>query len=80
MVHNECFVPIVYILKAESVDEAISWNNEVPQGLSSSIFTQNPGNIFKVRNRQKRNDYTMPEKLLLQLYFSGLVRKVQTVA
>ncbi|CAH0559480.1 unnamed protein product [Brassicogethes aeneus] len=46
LVHNECFAPIVYLLKTESVEEAISWNNEVPQGLSSSIFTQSIGNIF----------------------------------
>ncbi|KAJ8921584.1 hypothetical protein NQ315_010489 [Exocentrus adspersus] len=47
LVHNECFAPIVYVLKADSVEEAISWNNEVPQGLSSSIFTQNIGEIFQ---------------------------------
>ncbi|KAJ8938603.1 hypothetical protein NQ314_011411 [Rhamnusium bicolor] len=47
LVHNECFAPIVYVLKAESVQEAISWNNEVPQGLSSSIFTQSIENIFE---------------------------------
>lgn len=48
LVHNECFAPIVYVLEAESVQEAIAWNNEVPQGLSSSIFTQSIGNIFEV--------------------------------
>lgn len=49
LVQSECFAPIVYVLSADSVDEAISWNNEVTQGLSSSIFTQDIGNIFKVR-------------------------------
>ena len=34
-----------------SVDEAIEWNNEVEQGLSSSLFTQNIGNIFKVSKK-----------------------------
>ena len=29
------------------MDEAIRWNNEVDQGLSSSLFTQNVGNLFK---------------------------------
>ncbi|KAL3277218.1 hypothetical protein HHI36_012568 [Cryptolaemus montrouzieri] len=47
LVHNECFAPIVYVLKADSVEQAITWNNEVPQGLSSSIFTQNVGHIFE---------------------------------
>ena len=31
----------------QELDEAISWNNESEQGLSSSIFTQNLGNVFK---------------------------------
>lgn len=48
LVHNECFAPIVYVLKAENIEEAISLNNEVPQGLSSSIFTQDIGKIFEV--------------------------------
>ncbi|CAG9823174.1 unnamed protein product [Phaedon cochleariae] len=47
LVHNECFAPIVYVLKTDSVQDAISWNNEVPQGLSSSLFSQNLENIFK---------------------------------
>ncbi|KAK9737411.1 Aldehyde dehydrogenase family [Popillia japonica] len=47
LVHNECFAPIVYVLEAANVQEAISWNNEVTQGLSSSIFTQSISNIFE---------------------------------
>lgn len=48
LVHEECFAPIVYVLKTNSVEEATAWNNEVNQGLSSSIFTKNLDNIFKV--------------------------------
>lgn len=47
VVHRETFAPIVYVLKCSSVDEAIAWNNEVEQGLSSSIFTKNLENVFK---------------------------------
>lgn len=47
VVHNECFAPIVYVLKCKNLTEAISWNNEVPQGLSSSVFTQNLSNVFQ---------------------------------
>ena len=47
-VHKETFAPIVYVLKCKSVEEGIAWNNEVEQGLSSSLFTQDLGNIFKV--------------------------------
>lgn len=49
LIYNECFAPIVYVLETDDVTEAISWNNEVPQGLSSSIFTQSLSNIFQVR-------------------------------
>ncbi|XP_067647759.1 putative aldehyde dehydrogenase family 7 member A1 homolog isoform X2 [Eurosta solidaginis] len=47
VVHRETFAPIVYILKASSLEQAIEWNNEVYQGLSSSIFTENISNAFK---------------------------------
>ena len=50
VVLRETFAPIVYVLKCKNVEEAIEWNNEVEQGLSSSLFTQNIGNIFKVNS------------------------------
>jgi len=39
IVAQETFAPILYILPYDSLEEAIALNNEVPQGLSSSIFT-----------------------------------------
>jgi len=36
---QETFAPIVYALRYREFDEAIALNNAVPQGLSSSIFT-----------------------------------------
>jgi aldehyde dehydrogenase (NAD+) len=36
---HETFAPILYVLRAKSLDEAIALQNGVPQGLSSSIFT-----------------------------------------
>ncbi|MFL6765022.1 MAG: aldehyde dehydrogenase family protein [Sphingomicrobium sp.] len=36
---KETFAPILYILRYRELDEAIAVNNAVPQGLSSSIFT-----------------------------------------
>jgi len=41
IVHNETFAPILYLLGYEDIDEAIQIHNEVPQGLSSAIFTTN---------------------------------------
>ncbi|WP_411341272.1 aldehyde dehydrogenase family protein [Sphingopyxis sp. J-6] len=37
-VREETFAPILYVLKYRTLDEAIAWQNDVPQGLSSSIF------------------------------------------
>lgn len=35
---EETFAPILYVLKYDDLDAAIAANNDVPQGLSSSIF------------------------------------------
>jgi aldehyde dehydrogenase (NAD+) len=37
--HHETFAPILYVLKYHDFAEAIAMQNAVPQGLSSSIFT-----------------------------------------
>jgi aldehyde dehydrogenase (NAD+) len=36
---TETFAPILYVLRYRDFDEAVALNNGVPQGLSSSIFT-----------------------------------------
>jgi aldehyde dehydrogenase (NAD+) len=41
LVAEETFAPILYVIPFRSVEEAISLNNGVPQGLSSAIFTGN---------------------------------------
>ena len=41
IVQHETFAPILYVLKYKTMDEAIAIQNEVPQGLSSSIMTLN---------------------------------------
>jgi aldehyde dehydrogenase (NAD+) len=41
IVHRETFAPILYFIEFETLDEVIGWHNEVPQGLSSAIFTNN---------------------------------------
>ncbi|MES2520399.1 MAG: aldehyde dehydrogenase family protein [Bacteroidota bacterium] len=41
IVKHETFAPILYMMKYKTVDEAIAIQNNVPQGLSSSIFTLN---------------------------------------
>jgi len=40
VVQTETFAPILYVMPFDSLDEAIAEQNAVPQGLSSSIFTQ----------------------------------------
>ena len=39
IVKTETFAPILYLLEYESIEEAIRIHNDVPQGLSSAIFT-----------------------------------------
>uniref|UniRef100_A0A7C9DAL6 aldehyde dehydrogenase (NAD(+)) n=1 Tax=Opuntia streptacantha TaxID=393608 RepID=A0A7C9DAL6_OPUST len=46
VVKEELFAPVLYVMKFKTLREAIDINNSVPQGLSSSIFTQKPENIF----------------------------------
>jgi aldehyde dehydrogenase (NAD+) len=41
VVQTETFAPILYVMKVSTLDEAIALQNDVPQGLSSSIFTTN---------------------------------------
>jgi aldehyde dehydrogenase (NAD+) len=41
VVREETFAPILYTLGYDALDEAIAIQNDVPQGLSSSIFTLN---------------------------------------
>ncbi len=41
IVQEETFAPILYLIKYKDIDEAIKINNDVPQGLSSGIFTLN---------------------------------------
>jgi aldehyde dehydrogenase (NAD+) len=39
IVREETFAPILYVISYRKFDDAIAWHNEVPQGLSSAIFT-----------------------------------------
>ncbi len=39
VVHEETFAPVLYIMTYRSFDEAVALQNDVPQGLSSCIFT-----------------------------------------
>lgn len=41
VVREETFAPILYVLGYDTLDEAIAVQNDVPQGLSSCIFTLN---------------------------------------
>ena len=47
IVQEETFAPILYLISYKDLDDAIKMHNDVPQGLSSSIFTLN------IRNAEK---------------------------
>jgi acyl-CoA reductase-like NAD-dependent aldehyde dehydrogenase len=60
----------VYVLKCSSLDEAISFNNEVEQGLSSSLFTKDLGNVFKVHCKHGHPFNSKVEQGLLSSLFT----------
>jgi len=39
LLREENFVPVLYVVDVEGLDEALAIHNDVPQGLSSAIFT-----------------------------------------
>jgi len=41
VVQRETFAPILYVMSFQTIDEAIQMQNDVPQGLSSAIFSNN---------------------------------------
>jgi aldehyde dehydrogenase (NAD+) len=41
IVQHETFAPILYVMKYQKLEEAIAYQNDVPQGLSSAIMTTN---------------------------------------
>ena len=41
IVQDETFAPLLYLIKVKDIKDAIAKHNDVPQGLSSSIFSNN---------------------------------------
>lgn len=41
IVQSETFAPILYVMRYQTIEQAIEIQNSVPQGLSSSLFTTN---------------------------------------
>jgi len=41
ILREEIFAPILYLVEFDALDDAIRWHNDVPQGLSSAMFTTN---------------------------------------
>lgn len=41
IIKEETFAPILYVMKYKTIEEALQIHNNVPQGLSSAIFTNN---------------------------------------
>ncbi len=39
VLREELFAPVLYLLEFDTLEQAIRWHNDVPQGLSSAIFT-----------------------------------------
>ncbi len=39
VLRDELFAPVLYLIEFDSLEEAVRWHNDVPQGLSSAMFT-----------------------------------------
>ncbi len=39
IMQDEIFAPILYVVEFDHLDQAMAWHNDVPQGLSSAMFT-----------------------------------------
>lgn len=44
---TEKFVPVLCVAEYDDLEEVIQWNNAVPQGLSSSLWTRDVGEVGK---------------------------------
>ena len=47
ILQHEFFVPILFVMKCKSFEEAVKLTNSVPQGLSSAMFTKDLQKVFK---------------------------------
>jgi aldehyde dehydrogenase (NAD+) len=41
IVKEELFAPVLYLMEFDALEQALAWHNDVPQGLSSAMFTTN---------------------------------------
>jgi aldehyde dehydrogenase family 7 protein A1 len=46
-IQQEVFAPILYVCRIDSLEHGIELNNNVPQGLSSALFTESQSNVWK---------------------------------
>lgn len=46
IVNEERFVPVLYVIRIKSFEHGVAVNNQVKQGLTSSLFTQNMKRVF----------------------------------
>jgi len=46
-VQHELFAPVTYVFRFQNLEQAVKWNNNVPQGLSSALFTRNLQNMYQ---------------------------------
>lgn len=44
---TEKFIPVLWVAEYDDLEEVIQWNNAVPQGLSSSLWTRDVGEVGK---------------------------------
>lgn len=51
LAQEEVFGPVLAVMRARDLDEAIEWANSTPFALTGSVFSRNPGNLAKACRR-----------------------------
>ena len=46
---EEIFGPVLSVLRAENLDQALAWANGTPFALTGGLFSRSPGNIERVK-------------------------------
>lgn len=53
IIQEETFGPVLPVVEYSDINDAIAWANDCEYGLTSSVYTQNLDNAFKVMRSLK---------------------------
>jgi RHH-type proline utilization regulon transcriptional repressor/proline dehydrogenase/delta 1-pyrroline-5-carboxylate dehydrogenase len=63
LLHDEIFGPVLAVLKAQDIDEALAIAHTTPYALTGGLFSRSPGNITRVKNEFKVGNLYINRKI-----------------